>query len=151
MDTLKPQIKARNVPLLQGIRGVTLSRLGAEAILKQSRIDSEGEIDRDVEGLSVYRGSTMLTVDVHRAPFGVQEETGDALLDAVRRSLHFRVHLMRLARREAERRSEPWLLTGMLIDSEFKIDGKELLVDINVECPLAMPKVRDGSGEEGRI
>ena len=60
-----------------------------------------------------------------------------SLLAAVRRSISFHVRLMRVARREAEVRCAPYLPREMRTELEFKIEGRVLFVDIDIECPLA--------------
>jgi hypothetical protein len=74
--------------------------------------------------------------------------SNDELLDAARRSIGFRLRLLRLARTEAERRCAPLLVREMRTEPVFRIDGGVLFVDIDVECPLAAPL--SGEDDAGR-
>jgi len=143
--------KAVKVPLAQALSGLTLSSFSDGALYASSRVLSEGTVVAGEGGGRVYSGSTMVSVTLggggeqklDRGPL-----SDDDLLSAVRRSIGFRVRLLRLARAEAERRCAPFLVREMRAEPVFRIDGGVLFVDIDVECPLAAP--HRGEDDAGR-
>jgi len=141
MEAASPK-KSVKVPLVQALSGLTLSSFTDGALFAGSRVLSEGAIVDGDGGERVYAGSTMVSVALH-GEAGQLLDTGplsdEALLGAVRRSIGFRVRLLRLARAEAERRCAPFLLREMRTEPVFRIDDGVLFVDIDVECPLAAP------------
>jgi hypothetical protein len=141
MESASPK-KSVLVPLLQRFRGLRLASFADGALLSSARVLSEGAIVEGEGGERVYAGSTMLTIDVSGGTVPGVDRGGasDAeLLEAVRRSLGFHVRAIRLARAEAERRSAPYLLREMRNELAFRIEGGVLFVDIDVECPVAVP------------
>jgi len=150
METHSPK-KAVKLPLAQALNGLTLSSFTDGALYASSRILSEGAVVDGDGGERVYSGSTMVSVHLR----GGVEQVLDAgplsdeeLLGAVRRSIGFRLRLLRLARAEAERRCAPFLVREMRTEPAFRIDDGVLFVDIDVECPLAAP--HDGEDDAGR-
>jgi hypothetical protein len=147
---LKPLRKPGAIPVLQEVRGTSLAGFADQLLLDRAQVQSEGAVERSGRGGPVFYGSTMVTIPLDEGPFSrlVREVDQSDLLEALRRSISLHIRLMRLARVEAERRSSPLLPRGMLSDLEFKIEGEMLLVDINVECPLADPsESADDAGE----
>jgi hypothetical protein len=150
METYSPK-KAVRVPLVQALSGLTLSSFTDGALFANSRVLSEGAVVDGDGGERVYAGSTLVSVHLR----GSAEQLLDAgplsdeeLLGAVRRSIGFRVRLLRLARAEAERRCAPFLVREMRTEPVFRIDGGVLFVDIDVECPIAAPW--SGEDDAGR-
>jgi len=141
MDHLKPLQKPRTMPVFQRIDGVALTLAADELLLKNAAVVSEGQVETDKDGAHVYYGTTFISIDLKRKDLhlGIDQKDFGLLIEAARRSILFRVRLMRLVRLETERRSFPLLLRGMLVQTEFKIEDRQFLVDINIECPLAMP------------
>jgi hypothetical protein len=112
---------------------------------------SEGDIESSETGGSTYYGSTLVTIDLRRTDIDLREEEKmpGALIKALEHSVFFRLRMMRFARLEAERRCLPYLISEMFVQTEFRIDDMRLFIDINVECPLAMPQSEVDSNEEG--
>ncbi|MDD5308745.1 MAG: hypothetical protein PHU25_15615 [Deltaproteobacteria bacterium] len=101
---------------------------------------SEGAIDDMDEACPMYHGSTLVSVDLSgRDTVGMAAwlRTSEGRI-ALERSIPLHVRLLRLARIEAERRVEPMLVRAMSAIIEFKVAGDVLLMDIHVECPLAV-------------
>ena len=136
MDNLKPLTKPTKIPLVQKFRGASLTRFAAEAMLNGAEIMSEGEVDRG-ENVNLYRGSTLITIDLGERFIWGGDANLETLVAAARRSLLMRIGLMRLARRESERRCAPFLIREMEAETEFRVDAERLLIDIDVECQLA--------------
>lgn len=145
METLKPQVKTRALPVFQNIRGLALTLAADQALLDGAKIVSEGEIETRSSDSHTYYGTTLVTIDLTRGDLDLGPARSDPFiaLEAARTSLLFRTRLLRLTRMEAERRCYPYLLRGMTAQTEFKFADNRLLVDINVECPLAMPVVEE--------
>jgi hypothetical protein len=120
-----------------------------QLLLDSASVQSEGEVERDGDRGAVFVGSTMITVPLDDGIVaGIVDSRGiDELLAAAQNSISLHIRLMRIARREAERRCAPLLPRGMLTDIQFKIEDTRLFVDICVECPLADPS-RDAEGAE---
>ena len=137
---VKPLQKARKLPLMQEIRGVSMTRFADQVMVADADVSSEGTVEVDAKGeAGSYHGTTLVSIALDRCDLGPVSSgaAAAAVLEAARRSLSLHVRLMRLARIEAESRSAPLLLRGMQVGFEFKIEGALLLVDIIVECPLA--------------
>ena len=149
---IKPIRKSDTLPLISQVEGFSPSRFAVDALLSAPRIVSEGSIESDAGGEPRFVGATMITIELDDSRFAaislpVERER---LRIALTRSIAMHVKLMRLAREEAERMSAPSLPRGMRTELEFTIEGSSLLVDIEIECPLAEPEpfVVDAS-EEG--
>jgi hypothetical protein len=140
MYDLLPIKKTARMPLLQEVRGVTLTTSAVQMILSIAEVVSEGETESSESGKShIYRGSTLVTVDMNKVPLDITKtpETLEHLRSAVARSLLLRIGLMRIARKEAERRAYPRFPREMSADTAFRIVDNRLLIDIDIECPLA--------------
>jgi hypothetical protein len=149
MEILKEIRKSRALPVLQTVRGISLTRFADEHLLRDAVIMTEGEMEHSATGQS-YCGTTYITIDLNRrdVDWGVQSNH-QLLIDAMSRSVLFRLRLMRIARREAERRCHPRSLMETSIHTEFRIEDHSLLIDINIECPIALFSNETDSCEEG--
>lgn len=148
---LKPLKKSRSVPVLQEISGLALTSVADELLLSKARTMSEGSVERNGTEDAVYYGSTLVTIDLESCGLALDFDNGDIdrLVYSLKRSVMAHVRLMRLARREAEARSSPYLLRGMTTKIDFGIEGKKLLVDIDVRCPLEERVSNEGDAEGG--
>jgi hypothetical protein len=137
------------MPVLQQVSGTALTGFADQLLLDRASVQSEGEVERDRDRGATFLGSTMITIPLDEGSVaGASDRRGtDELLDAARNSIALHIRLMRIARREAERRCAPLLPRGMLTDIQFKIEDARLFVDICVECPLADPS-REVEGAE---
>jgi hypothetical protein len=151
MSDIKPLRRPIQLPVMQDILGSSLTLSAPSAILSGARIVSEGVVEGDEDGKRRYNGSTLVTVDLARSELGVDLENPGfvaRLLRGVNRSLLIHVSLTRAARLEAERRATPYLIQEFSAETEFRIDGHQLLIDIYVECSLAGLEELDGTGLE---
>ena len=139
MSKIRPLHKSGAVPILQEIQGLSLAQVADEALLKNAEILSEGEIETGSSGREFYFGSTLVAIDLGRSDvdFGPAADDPELLIRLASSSVLFRLRLARLARREAERRCAPRAISGITTDTEFKIEGDQFLVDINIECQFA--------------
>ena len=138
------------MPVLQEVHGTSLAGFADQLLLDRAQVQSEGAVERTARNGPVFYGSTLVTISLDEGALtsSVREIEKRDLLDALKRSIALHIRLMRLARVEAERRASPLLPRGMLADIQFEIEGELLLVDINVECPLADPsESADDAGE----
>lgn len=140
------------MPVMQEVRGTSLAGFADQLLLDRAQVQSEGAVERGGRGGDVFFGSTMVTIPLDEGPISktIGEIGRGELLAALEKSISLHIRLMRLARVEAERRASPLLPRGMLTDIQFKIEGDLLLVDINVECPLADPSEGVDDAEETR-
>ena len=139
MCDIKPLHKPRGIPVLQSVRGITLTPAAAEMMAVNAQVVSEGVVEKTENQDPFYRGSTLISIDLDKPCFDIQkdEQTLRQLLHSVERSLTLHIRLVRLARLEAERRVTPLFVREMRAESTFRIVDKRLLVDIDIECPLA--------------
>ena len=134
------------------VRGTALTGFADQLLLDGAQVQSEGAVDLGGPSGPVFFGSTMVSIPLDQGAISktVGRIDRDELLAALRKSISLHIRLMRMARVEAERRASPLLPRGMLADVEFKIEGELLLVDINVECPLADPSSNADGAEVDR-
>ena len=154
MYDLIPPRKPSQLPVLQEIRGMSLTASAAQMILSEAKVVSEGESNQEAPEALVYRGSTLFTVDLGAPPFSLPKD--EAFLEhfrhAATRSIMLHIGLLRLTRKEAERRAHPKFVREMRADTTFRIVDNELRVDIDIECPLAetMGSVESRKRSSGR-
>ena len=139
MEDLIPMKKSNRLPVLQEVRGFSLTISAAKALLAKADVVSEGVVENPVNDERIYRGSTLVSIDTSGAAFELPlcKETAARLEAALRRSVLFRIGLMRVARKEAERRVYPRFVREMRADTSFRVVDNRLLIDIDIECPLA--------------
>lgn len=145
-------IKKAGMPrLIRNTQGTALTKIADEVLLHSASIITEGYIDRKVSAEDVYSGSTMLTIDL--MPFCKQFPVGMEMylvVEHLKKSIYFRLGLMRLARREAESRSPNVLLGELSTELEFRIEQKMLLIDIDVLGKVERPVTSKNGTEEAR-
>lgn len=139
MYDLIPPRKPSRLPVLQEIRGTTFTASAAQMILSEAMVVSEGESNPEASQEQVYRGSTLVSVKLDAPPFSLPKD--EAFLEhfryAAAHSIMLHIGLLRLTRKEAERRVYPKFIREMRADTAFRIVDNTLLVDIDIECPLA--------------
>ena len=140
MCDIKPLHKPHGIPVLQSVRGITLTPAAAEMMAVNAQVVSEGVVEHAENQDPLYRGSTLISIDLAKPCFDIEkdEQTLRQLLRSVKGSLTLHIRLVRLARLEAERRVTPLFVREMRAESTFRIVDKRLLVDIDIECPLAV-------------
>lgn len=137
MDRTRPgPAAADGLSLLTSRRHEGLSLSGLRMILEHAEILHEGDVTSDADG-SHYYGSTLFTLDVDRiAPYlrsRPDEGTCTRLLDHLRAHPFFRVHLMRLARREVLRRAGSLPLLPLSGEMRGRVEGRCVYIDLDVE------------------
>ncbi|MBW2263483.1 MAG: hypothetical protein JRG91_16090 [Deltaproteobacteria bacterium] len=122
--------------LLTSRRHEGLSLAGLKMIIERAEIMHEGGVTHDGEG-SHYYGSTLFTLDIDSMSEclagATGEETCSRLLDHLRAHPFFRVHLMRLARREVLRRVGSLPLLPLCGELRGRVEGRRILIDLDVE------------------
>jgi hypothetical protein len=133
--------------LLMSRRHEGLSLTGLRVILDHAEIIHEGDVCHDTDG-SHYFGSTMFTLDVDQIAEHIvgppDGRTCEKLLDHLRAHPFFRVHLMRLSRREVLRRVGSLPLLPLSGEMRARVQDRKLYVDLDVEfhgltSPLSAP------------
>lgn len=139
MYDIIPPKKSSRLSVLQEIRGISLTASAAQMILSEATVVSEGDSNLEDLQEDVYRGSTLVSVDLAAPPFALPKD--EAFLEhfrhAAAHSIMLHIGLLRLTRKEAERRAYPKFIREMRADTAFRIVDNTLLVDIDIECPLA--------------
>ncbi len=140
MEKLRPIVKPAGVPLMQEIRGSSLTSASVEALVRAAQHISEGLVDAE-GGTGSYSGSSLLSIDLRSPRFAIStdKQSMQLLCEKLRRCVLFRSKILRMARAEAERRAVPHLLTTMEAQTDFRIDDKTILIDIVVDCGVAAP------------
>lgn len=151
MLELAPVKKSRGIPVLQSVRRISISSAASEMLVSNAQAVSEGIVEQPQGVEPIYRGSTLVCVDLDKPCFDLQkdEETLGLLLEAAKRALPLRIRLVRLARMEAERRAVPFFVREMHAETAFRIVDKQLLVDIDIECSLAVAMGEANDAEAG--
>ncbi len=148
--SLIPIKKTRGLSLIREVEGSQLARFADDVLLSKAQIISEGSQEEGQVG-QVYSGSTLLSIDLTDPELSRldSQESKQTLLNALRRSISFRLRLMRLARVEVERRCEPLCPSVLRTELAFTIDTNTLLIDIEVESSLKQTDDSETSVEEG--
>jgi hypothetical protein len=147
---LKPLKKAGMPSLLEGVYGIKLAPFAGEVLLENAVVMNEGVVDKDANGTFVYHGSTMISFKIGTIPKNqiAKERWNKMLIEGLRRSVPFKVRLLRMARSAAEVKCEPYLPQTFTTELEFKIEEDSLLVDIDILGCLAEP-LKDEKGGMG--
>jgi len=151
MDDLIPLKKPKSIPILQEIRGSSLTLSAHAAMLEDAEIVSEGTIDTDDHGNNIYNGTTYISINLEQQNLNINKNEAylTKLLFAVKNSLLMHMGIMRLVRMETERKTAPFLVRKILTETEFRIEEKRILVDIDIESPLALANNSMETFEEG--
>ncbi len=152
MSELKPIKKPKGLPVLQETRGISLTYVAAEMMASHAEAVSEGMVESVDRDDSIYRGSTLITINLDKPYFEIEkdETTLNQLKEAAERSVALHIRMVRLARLEAERKAAPLFVREMRAESTFRIVDKCLLVDIDIECPLAVAIGESDDAQGGR-
>jgi hypothetical protein len=113
-----------------------LTASGLGLILESAEILHEGEVCRDAEGTH-YFGSTLFSLDVDAIAHHLEDRPdGRAVARLLEHLLvhpFFRVHLVRLARREVLRRVGRLPREPLRAEMRGRVEGRRILVDLDVE------------------
>jgi len=107
-------------------------------MLEAAEVLSEGDVQGE-KSEATFFGTTMLTIDLRPLSEVLRidaEADGARLAAFLKCSSGFRVHAVRIARREAERRLEGRLPGKMLAELSFRCRDTRIFVDIDVELAL---------------
>ncbi len=141
---LKPPARARPAPAFVRFDRVAVSAHAIEAMFAQAEVLAEGGLDDDER----WYGSVMITFDLAQLRRRVR---GLALDDDLARfvaliegSVRVRVRAHRMACAEVYRRYPDRSVGTAQIESAFRREGDLLLMDIDVEVPIAQARLREG-------
>lgn len=144
---LKPPARARRPLAFLRTEHVALTRLAIESLFGGAEVLAEGGLDDDER----WYGSVMITFDldrVRRRCRGLDEESAlDRLVEAVEGSVRVRVRAHRIACNEVYRRYPDRPVGTAIIESSFRREGARLLMDIDVEVPVAGARSREAAGD----
>ena len=116
-----------------------LTRDAEACLFEHARVLTEGQLRENSEGYG-YDGSTMVTFDLRpladlwRGTF--DEAARRELLDLVQGSVRVRIRVLRIARREASRRLVGYRLGTMRSDTQVRLEGSSLLLDVDFEAEV---------------
>lgn len=144
---LKPPARARRPRAFVRMEHVALTRLAIENLFGGAEVLAEGGLDEKER----WYGSVMITFDlarVKRRCRGLDEEDELArFVAAVEGSVRVRVRAHRMACNEVYRRYPDRPVGTAIIESTFRREGDRLLMDIDVEVPVAGARSREATGD----
>lgn len=115
-----------------------------EALFARAEILAEGDLTRER-----WYGSVMVTFDldwVRERCHGLDDpDEMDRFVEAVAGSVRVRVRAHRMACAEVYRRYPDRVVDTAQIDSRFSREGPRLLLDIDVEVPVASRLAEEGT------
>jgi len=130
----KPMARARRVSLFEREIRIRLSSAAVEILTGLGSVLSEGGVEGDC-----FFGSTMLTIDLHRAGPLVSDACGVATTrrvgELISRDERFRRRAKQLALEEA-RRAAGKPLSDVQIDVRVRRNGTQLQLDMDVEATV---------------
>ncbi len=122
--------------MLVGRHCETLSPTALRLIMEGAEIIHEGETSRDPDGTHYY-GSVMLSCDLEILGAHTDRPLDEAQMKRICEHLrghpYFRVHLMRLARREVHRRLGSLPLVPLRAQMKLRLEGTRMFADMDVE------------------
>lgn len=131
--------RATRAGLSRTIRREVLSREAEELLFTCAELMTEARIDE-----RGYSGSTMITFDLARVAEGLRDlstaEDRARLLRVVEGSVRVRIRASRFACAEAARRVPDRSLGTFSVETRMRLDGTNLLVDVDVDAPFAEVK-----------
>jgi len=152
---LKPLVRALCVRPVQFRQHVSLSRPFEESFFRSAQVLSEGYCGLQNDGSyqdeeTIYTGSTMLTVDLHRMGSSVMTEVERlglaTLVRVVEGSVRIRIRSIRLALSEATRRCVQGELGTAHIETRVRLEGNLLHVDVDLEAPVLQSAIKQRKG-----
>lgn len=134
---LKPPARARRPDALVRRERYALTAQAIDALFADAEVLTEGGLD----GGGCWYGSVMITFDLSAVAArcrGLDDEESVArLVEAVEGSVRVRVRAHRMACAEVYQRFPDRRVGTAQIESEFRREDTRLLVDIDVEVPIA--------------
>ena len=131
--------KAKRIGGIRQRRIHVLTRAAEDLLFANATVLSEGRLRKNAGG-EHYDGSTMITFDLRpladewRGVF--DERAYDSLLDLVEGSVRIRIRTLRIARREAARRLAGYNLGRVAADTQVRLEGATLLLDVDLEVEV---------------
>ncbi len=134
---LKPLKKMGQPDVFRHFNMDGLTSCAHEVVFGVADIKSEGIVNRDMSGKSVYSGSTMLSIKLKDIFLSAKNDddlnkSGALFVEHLKKSVGFRLGVMRLARKEAERKCSFMHLDTLETELGFKIANYSILIDIDV-------------------
>lgn len=128
--------RARRAASVRAFHGATVTREAEELLFAAAEMLTEARVDG-----ARYAGSTMITVDLGelaRSLRGLDTAEERARFAALASgSVRLRLRAMRFACAEAARRVPERAFGTFAVDTQVRIDGMRLLIDVDVDAPFA--------------
>ena len=139
---IKPPARAQTIRAWCRDHRRTLSEPAIAELFREAEVLAEGGLDN----YACWYGSIMITFDLGRFRSRCRdvhsEEDLDAAIDAIEGSVRVRVRAHRMACSEIYRRFPDRDVGTAELWSRFTREGDRLLLDIDLEAPIALPSVR---------
>ncbi|MBI2893151.1 MAG: hypothetical protein HYY06_06330 [Deltaproteobacteria bacterium] len=147
---IRPLAKALRLDVVHRTQASRIAPGIVELVLSRASVISEGAVRSGIAGRETYFGSSMLTIDLEdlakelRVP--VDARLAEDLARRLPFSAHLKVHALRIARDEAERRVPGRSADRFSAELKVRAAATRLEVDVDVEMPLAAATGRARSG-----
>jgi len=136
---LKPPVRARRVRALHRGDRAALTRQAIDELFRSAEILTEGGLDGD-PGDRWY-GSIMITFDLdglRRRCRGLDDpEELESVVEMIQASVRVRIRAHRMVCQEVYRRFPDRAVGTAQLESSFRRDGTLLLLDVDLEVPVA--------------
>lgn len=146
VGTIRPIAKALRLDVVRWTEAARLAPGIAELVLSRASVISEGAVRDGIGGRETYFGSTMLTIDLEdlstRLRVPVDHGLAEDLARRLSSSAHLKVHALRIAREEAERRVGGRSADRFSAEISVRAAATRIEVDVDVEMPLAVAQAR---------
>lgn len=127
---------AKRGAALHGPSGIAISREAEEILFAHAEILTEARIDG-----AGYSGSTMITIDLAAASAVVRGldsvDERERFVSVAKGSVRLRLRAMRFACAEATRRVPERTLGTFSVDTNMRLEGTLMLVDVDVDAAFA--------------
>lgn len=142
---LKPPARARRIRALTERTRVALTEHVISEMFRGAEVLAEGGLDRT----GSWFGSIMVTFDLGRLARRTRDldtpERMARFVDAIEGSVRVRIRAHRLACAEIYRRFPDREVGTAMLESRFRREGDQLLLDIDLEAAIDLPKVESGT------
>ncbi|MFK7989181.1 MAG: hypothetical protein AB8I08_24390 [Sandaracinaceae bacterium] len=142
---LKPPARARRIRALTERTRVALTDNAIRELFRSAEVLTEGGLDSS----NGWFGSVMVTFDLARLVSRSRDLDTPAQLarfvDAIEGSVRVRIRAHRLACAEIYRRFPDRDVGTVNLESRFRREGDQLLLDIDLEAAIDLPKVESGT------
>lgn len=144
---LKPPVRVRPGALLRAHHADALGPRAEEELFRLAEVLTEGRI----EGHTFF-GSTLITIDLEQVGLHLRGLEGrterERILAVASGSVRVRLRAMRLACADVAGRHPERTLGTATTETRFRLEGAKLLIDVEVEVPVAASSARSASTRE---